>query len=273
MRVGVVGLGSIGRRHVGNLLAMGCEVAAIDVSETARARAKVDFPTAQIGDSLFFGWLDALVITTPWDRHLEWVEEAIRRQLPVFTEKPLGSLEQLPRWREIAALSSLTVTQVGYNWRFNQDVWNWRDRWVNEKESLYLGCDVNMAQWPGQSYGPPLLECSHDVDLLRWLRKHEPVVTRVDSFPSSLFLEFGVDVINLCWAQAIETRLYYTRRRHGGREDCRLSPHSLAESYRDELAHFLLCVRENIPTNVPLSEGLATLELCAQIASMAKVPA
>src|SRR5438128_3037079 len=97
MRVGVVGLGSIGRRHLSNLLALGCEVRAMDVSENARATAAAAYPAAKIADVMQFDGLDAIVIATPIDHHLAWVEDAIRRRLPFFVEKSIGTIEQLPR--------------------------------------------------------------------------------------------------------------------------------------------------------------------------------
>jgi predicted dehydrogenase len=162
VRIGLVGLGSIGRRHLGNLLALACDVVAFDVSVDARQRAWTDYTHVQYVGALPFAGLDALVIATPIGNHLRWVEEAIARRIPFFVEKALGTLDQLPRWREIAALE-LPINQVGYNLRFHPKLQTLRAH-VDGAEAGQFFLDCDMRQWPGV-YGPMVLECSHEIDL------------------------------------------------------------------------------------------------------------
>jgi predicted dehydrogenase len=274
LRVGLVGLGSIGRRHLGNLLALGADVVAMDVSPEAIETARAAYPHARYGDSLPFSRLDALVIATPLDSHLPWVEEAVARRLPFFVEKPLGTLEQLPRWREIAAMD-LPVNQVGYCWRFNefaiQAAATMRAR---GNRAAFLNCDTNMADWPGSAkHGPPLLECSHEIDL-------------------ALSLFGGGDLRHatlyegrqyaLLFAPFVEVRLVWANTRHQGRSFMsspsadglypsvsRPKPESIDAMYRAEMAHFFACVRDGTPTICPLADGLRVLEVCAKVEAVA----
>jgi predicted dehydrogenase len=273
MRIGVVGLGSIGRRHVGNLLALGCEVVGMDLAEGARALAQSSYPTARIDRVLSFTGLDAIVIATPWDRHLEWVEEAIRRRLPFFVEKPLGSLEQLPRWREIATLN-LPVNQVGYMLRFHPAL-------VSMKAAIpspvvgYFECACDSRIWPGGSYGPMLLEMSHEIDLALWFgAPPAPVVT----FAAAHVVEIEFLPFTDRWRVVLGDRsISYRRRWYVGGETghdevvCSSPVEVGTHAYEYELAHFIEHAQSGTATDVPLSEGLKTLILCAQIEAQSQV--
>lgn len=268
MRVAVIGCGSIGRRHVGNLLALGCEVFALDSDGGATHRAKREHPRLTIGiPRSFDGDIDAAVIATPWHNHLTWVEWAIRMQIPFFVEKPLGSLEQLPRWRELAALD-LPINQVGYQCRFHPKAQALKDMAISvtpDYGTFY--CDVNMRTWPG-AYGPLLLEASHDLDLMLWLGA-EPRVVHCIQRDGSIGLYLG----SARWLLRLrDGRPYYRAWSMGVFGDGGGSlveftaPEALGdELYRAEMAHFLDCVRNQTPTLVPLADGLKVLEVCAQV--------
>jgi len=102
--VRVIGCGSIGRRHLANLLAHGgVEVSAYDTDPVARARVLVDFPAVSVATSVMDETCHAVIIATPWDDHQDCVEAAIARGLPFLVEKPLSTIGSLPRLRELAA--------------------------------------------------------------------------------------------------------------------------------------------------------------------------
>lgn len=254
MRVGVIGLGSIGRRHVGNLQALGCDVVTWDL-------ALGPYQTAQ--DFLDCADPDAVVIASPWNQHLEGVEAALAEKLPFFIEKPLGSLEQLPRWRDIAQMD-LPINQVGYQCRFHLKLKALRDFVPNPTGGQFVcGCDP--VTWPGQSYGPLLLEASHDLDLA--LHCGAPT-DDVWGYPEEI--HFGND----SWSVHIRRSAEYFRMWSLGSDPADASvafrsPEELGtDMYRDELAHFLECVRENKPTSVPLADGLRVLEVVAQVEAL-----
>jgi predicted dehydrogenase len=185
----------------------------------------------------------AMVIASPWDTHIKWVEVAVERQLPFFVEKPLGSLEQLPRWREIAAMD-LPVNQVGYNLRFHPRYLAMRQM-VPKPTGGAFCCDFDMSRWPGKAYGPPELEASHELDLALDCGLTSDSVT-LNSGEENYYRGWLVHddtALAECWFQSAE---------------------ELGDQmYLDEMAHFLECVREQKPTRVPLSDGLRVLEAIA----------
>jgi predicted dehydrogenase len=236
MRVAVIGCGSAGRRHIANLRALGCEVSGWDVNPAA---IPVGVPV--VAQYCAPGHYSAVVIATPMVLHLKWVEIAISQRVPMYVEKPLGSLEQLPRWRELAALD-LPVNQVGYQLRFHPSY-----RAMRQLVPTPLGgsfrCDFDMSTWPGKSYGPPELEASHELDLA---------------------LDCGLGLEDVVLSRGQYYREWYV---YDANASAHVSFSSAAElgdqMYVDAMAHFLECVREGKPTKVPLSDGLRVLEALA----------
>src|SRR2546428_2419699 len=95
MRFVVIGGGSIGQRHLKNLLALGHEVVAVlDPSEDRRAEVRRIAPaqcltTADEGKAFGCG-AEGAVICSPTHRHLDQARSALRRGWHVFVEKPLA---------------------------------------------------------------------------------------------------------------------------------------------------------------------------------------
>jgi predicted dehydrogenase len=238
MHVAVIGaLGSIGRRHTANLEALGCRVARVDAAFSGEEGFS-------LADVVAWGG-DAVVIATPYASHLIYVEWAIDRRLPVFCEKPLGSLDQLPRWREIAARSDLPVHQVGYQLRF-QPRYRAMRALVPRPRSGRFVCHFDMATWPGQRYGPAILEASHELDLALDCGLTAAEVELVD----------GAEYYR-GW-QLNDASSFAETHFHAADE--------LGEQmYRDELDHFLARVRgeRGLGVACDLPQAMKVLEACA----------
>jgi predicted dehydrogenase len=265
VRVAVIGLGSIGKRHVRNLLDLGCEVGGHDVDQaTERAAIQefgIDFASGRLTDAA------AWVIATPYDWHLAWVAHAIALRKPMFIEKPLGSLEQLPHWRKVAAMD-LPITQVGYQCRFHPAVAALLRPLRGTSGSFHSEC--NMRAWPGRAYGPQLLECSHDLDLALWCGA-PATVDRAESDEMGCDIRLGRWSVSIGWALPVYERSWNVIGGESSGHFCATSPAALGDQmYRDELAHFLDCVRENKPTLCPLADGLRVLEVCAQVEALSQ---
>lgn len=91
MRFLVLGCGSIGRRHIGNLLSLGVtEVAAYDIDPERRQEVEARFHiTAFPGLEEAWSWHpQAVVVATPTSLHLSQAMEAALRGSHLFVEKP-----------------------------------------------------------------------------------------------------------------------------------------------------------------------------------------
>ncbi|MEA2479590.1 MAG: hypothetical protein QOJ07_1512 [Thermoleophilaceae bacterium] len=90
MKILVVGLGSMGRRRLRNLTHLGgAQLAGLEPGEARRAEVAGEFGIpafATLDDALAEFGPEALVISTPPDRHTEYAIEAARRGLHFFTE-------------------------------------------------------------------------------------------------------------------------------------------------------------------------------------------
>ena len=90
MKVLVVGTGSIGKRHIGNLLELGAEVQAFSYRPDAqtldpRVTRVPDLAAALASD------VDAVVVANRTDQHMDVALQAARAGKHLFLEKPLAA--------------------------------------------------------------------------------------------------------------------------------------------------------------------------------------
>ena len=185
MRVAVLGLGSIGARHLRNLRSLGVsQLLAYDprpesasVAEAAGA-AFFDDPNA-----LFAAGPDAAVVAAPTDRHLPLALGAARHGCHLFLEKPLShttdGLDALER--EVAARG--LAAMVACNMRFHPGPAAVRRLLAAGAAGRPLAARVvtesYLPRWrPASDYrasysaspesGGVLLDCIHEIDLALW---------------------------------------------------------------------------------------------------------
>lgn len=272
MRIALIGGGSIGARHLRTLVELGHQVTVVE-PDWVKASALLDMG-AQDVLGIEPAWsaygFKAFVIATPYYLHLHYAEQAIMRGIPVFIEKPVGLTEQLGSWSGLAHLAESRgiPTQVGYQCRFHTAAQAMRVLAPAESGFFATACD--MRTWPGKSYGPLLLEASHDLDLALSMGA-PPTVTEAIIEPHYVAISLGPH-----WRVTLEDRADYRRewtveQRGQSMSVTFESPEALGSlMYYDEMAHFITCVQEGRQTDVPLSDGLRVLEVCAQVEQMAK---
>src|SRR5688572_14091079 len=101
MKLGVIGLGSIGQRHVRVLAGLGeTDVVALRSGQGATRDLPADLGhVSEVWDADAF-WrmpLDGVLITNPTSLHGAALGRAAEAKLPTFVEKPLaGELRELP---------------------------------------------------------------------------------------------------------------------------------------------------------------------------------
>jgi predicted dehydrogenase len=187
MRFLVVGCGSIGERHVRNLISLGERDILVHDSdrkrmEEIRRKYGVDV-RRELGPSL--DEVDALLVCTPPVTHVPLAKMALDAGLNVFVEKPLShTMDGVDEIVKTAKRRGL-VLAVGYNFRFHPGM-----RKVKEKlESGLIGrvmwgraiVGQYLPDWrPWQDYrksytarremgGGIILDGSHELDYMRWL--------------------------------------------------------------------------------------------------------
>lgn len=121
VRIGIVGLGTIGQIHASRLDELGASLVGADVDEDARAAFEAEFDAATYADhhELLESGVDAVVVGVPNRIHEEIATDALAAGVDVLLEKPLAhSLESAERVATAARKSDGRCT-VGFTMRFS----------------------------------------------------------------------------------------------------------------------------------------------------------
>lgn len=184
----VMGCGSIGMRHMGNLLALEAgEVLAVDPAEARRAEAEGRFGIRTFADAEEALSLrpDVALIATPTRSHVELALEAAEAGCHLFIEKPLShdlaSTGELIRCVDDAVLVSL----VGCNMRFHPGLRSVKQlldqRVAGRVIAIRAQFGHYLPDWhPQEDYrtsysarrelgGGIILDAIHEIDYARWL--------------------------------------------------------------------------------------------------------
>lgn len=126
--------------------------------------------------------VDAVVIATPTDTHVDYIEQAARAKKPIYCEKPLDqSLERVDQ--AITTLNSCPVPfMLGFNRRFDPDNAALRKAVKNGE----IGRLNMLMSWSREPSPPPIdyVHASggyfvdatiHDIDLLCWIAGEHPI--------------------------------------------------------------------------------------------------
>ncbi|MFY7948676.1 MAG: Gfo/Idh/MocA family oxidoreductase [Gemmatimonas sp.] len=121
LRIGVVGVGHLGKHHARLLKALDCELVAVaDPTEAAR-----DFATATYGVPAFadhrelIGRVDAVSVVVPTKLHREVASDFLRNGVDVLVEKPIARTAADGQALVDLAREHGRVLQVGHVERFN----------------------------------------------------------------------------------------------------------------------------------------------------------
>lgn len=191
VRLGIIGLGNIGKYHADYLLAQ--KVARCTLVAVADAFAPLDryeqqsLRTFTEGEALIrSGLVDAVIIATPHYQHTTLGIAAFAAGLHVMVEKPIsvhkadaerliaahraqpgrvfGAMFQLrtePRYVKIKRL--IETGELGTLVRVNWIMTDWY------RTEAYYASGGWRATWKGEGGGALLNQCPHNLDILQWL--------------------------------------------------------------------------------------------------------
>ncbi len=181
----IIGGGSIGKRHLKNLIGLGHSVA---VCEPAADRAKKI--ESELGVKVFTdlakalaGSFDAALITNPNVYHLDTAIQAAQSGCHLFIEKPVShTLEGLDELLSLVEQKGLK-TLVGCNWKFHPSFKLMKQLLDRGEIGRVISFSVNFGQYlpdwhPWEDYrkgysanrslGGGILLDSHEFDYLQW---------------------------------------------------------------------------------------------------------
>ncbi|MEA2445042.1 MAG: hypothetical protein QOJ12_2334, partial [Thermoleophilales bacterium] len=226
-RVGLVGCGYIGTRHLEKLLAWD-DVAVVAVADADPARAEATAGVAGSrayadgGELIAYEDLDAVWICVPPFAHGAVERAAVDRGLPFFVEKPLAAELETAEAIGRAVADAGLLTSVGYHWRYLDTVGAARDLLRANAPRLALGFWLDATPPPAwwrverTSGGQMVEQATHLFDLVRLLVGEPVSVFAAGSrceraaFPgsdifdvSTATMRFGVDAVATIHATCI----------------------------------------------------------------------
>ncbi|MDO9546555.1 MAG: Gfo/Idh/MocA family oxidoreductase [Pelolinea sp.] len=187
MRILIAGLGSIGRRHLRNLVSLGEKDIILYRTHTSTQpdNEMHDFPVELDLKKAFIEKPDAVIISNPTALHMAVAEQAAKANSHIFLEKPIShSLESLMPF-ETALKSSSSVVFTGYQFRFNPGLEAIKKIISNEEIGRPISFQCHWGEYlpgwhPWEDYrtsyaanqdlgGGVVLTLSHPLDYLRWI--------------------------------------------------------------------------------------------------------
>ncbi len=206
MKVLIAGLGSIGRRHLRNLIDLGCKEVIVYRTHFG-AMAEENFPGVRSEtdlDAALAERPDAVIISNPTARHLDVAIPAARAGCSLLIEKPISDrLAGIQELEEIAREKKIK-TLVGFQFRFHPGIQQVQ-RWICEGaigRPLSARCEWGeyLPSWhPWEDYrksysaradlgGGAVLTLSHPLDYLHWILGDVEEVTATTAKLSDLEL-------------------------------------------------------------------------------------
>ena len=188
LRFLVVGCGSIGKRHIGNLRALGVtNLIAFDLRADRRSDVTSAFGIEAVA-SLEAAWsYDPVVVlvAVPTSLHMTIALEAACRRCHLFVEKPLSSSWEGVELLLRAVKQNELVTLVGCNMRFHPGLITLKSLLVDRAVGNVIAARVEVGHYlpdwhPWEDYrqsysarrelgGGVILDAIHEIDYVRWL--------------------------------------------------------------------------------------------------------
>ena len=187
IRTLIIGLGRIGKIHLGNLQAIDeVEIVGIcDPTDEAKVfsnKAGLTFYQKDFTDVADQVQADAIVICSPTDTHANYVSIAAKKGIDVFCEKPLDlSLEKVKQVLKTVNESKIKL-MLGFNRRFDSEFQSVKEKIVNG----HIG-DIHTIKITSRDPSPPPINyikssggmfldmTIHDFDMVRYLTDKEIV--------------------------------------------------------------------------------------------------
>jgi len=120
MKIGIIGFGSIGQRHIKCLKELGFkDIVALRTKKGTLKTLPKEFQYIKEvfnKDEFYSSNLDGIIISNPTSLHIETMKSPLKKGIPVFVEKPLAS--SLEQTKELKECNTSKVV-VGFCLRYN----------------------------------------------------------------------------------------------------------------------------------------------------------
>ena len=186
MKIGIIGLGSIGQRHARSLIKLNItDIFALRTQKGTLTKLPDDLRTIKETfnqDEFYALNLDGIIISNPTSLHIKTMKKALENNIPVLVEKPLA--DHLSEIKELAKYDCTKVL-VGFTLRYD-DVINTMKKFIDSEKlgniyKAHLYCGQYLPLWhPYADYrneyyakkelgGGVIRTLSHDIDIMHYL--------------------------------------------------------------------------------------------------------
>ena len=194
VRLGIIGIGNIGKTHIANILDGKCpeiELAALADRDPAKLEfARENYPSgiALFDDGMKMidsGKIDAVLVAVPHYFHEKYVVYALERGIHAISEKPAGVYTRQVKRMNAVAAGSNAVYALMFNQRTNciyrkmHEIVRSGELGKMRRSSViitdwyrnqaYYDSGDWRASWGGEGGGVLLNQCPHNLDYWQWI--------------------------------------------------------------------------------------------------------
>ena len=214
MKYSVIGFGSIGRRHVKNILNLDSEAEIVVFDPDKNTFNQFQKENEKLNNKLIFMQdinkifkteTDITLICSPNHLHIEHAIRAATNKSHLFIEKPLShNIERITKLKNITKENNL-INMVACNMRFHPNIRAIKEILDKNKIGKIYSVRVETAYYfpfwrPNQDYrknygafreqgGGATLDCIHEIDLLLWFGGYAKEIFGLATKASDLEIE------------------------------------------------------------------------------------
>jgi len=321
MKAAVIGYGSIGKRHVQNLLSIPNINIIICTKQKIRNPLKKKIIVVNSIMDCIREKPDVGIICNNSNLHVATAIKLAKLDIDLFIEKPLSnSLKDTKELVKIVRKKKL-ITQMGCQLRFHKCIKKIRENILKKRIgkilSVKVECGSFLPDWhPYEDYsksyaaieklgGGVVLTCIHEIDYLYWFFGRVSEVFSITGrfsdlkisaddlsagiikFKNNVVAEFHLDYFQkplfrsckiigtkgtIYWDSNSNIVKLYDNNKNKSIKILKLSNYDTNSMYKEELIHFLSCVKKRKSTINPLQEdGIKTLQIGLSIIKSSKV--
>lgn len=176
-RIGIVGFGSIAKKHANVIHQIDKDIKIIKISRNKKKK------TLNLRDAILLG-IDGIIICSPANSHLDYIKILIKKKIPFIVEKPICKYNQIKYLKKILRKFKKNITSLlGYQFRYDNILIKFKklldENKIGVVYDVKIYCNSYLPKWRKINFrksvsvskskgGGVLHELSHEIDYMIW---------------------------------------------------------------------------------------------------------